>query len=247
MRVNPMTRPDCFQMPFLGGSRGAVLLSLLAGIWFGLVSPGYASEAAGEIVRLSGDVAVVSADGAAKPAAVKMPVAVGDTVTSQASSQALIRLKDKSTLLVRPSSAVQIKAFVYSGGEADRLEAGLVSGALRAVSGQIAKSKPNAVKYSVGTATIGIRGTDFELAVIPDGQKDRAGLYNYVYDGQTEMALASGEKADIDKELTGFAPANLKDGEARLQVLRDRPAFLQSTGFDTLMQQLTQPRIPMIR
>jgi hypothetical protein len=32
-----------------------------------------------------------------------------------------------------------------------------------------------------------------------------------------------------------------------LQLLRDRPAFLTSGGFDALLQQLTAPRIPMIR
>ena len=46
---------------------------------------------------------------------------------------------------------------------------------------------------------------------------------------------------------TGFTPAVLQPGEPRLQLLRDRPAFLQIGGFDALMQQLTAPRIPMIR
>ena len=59
------------------------------------------------------------------------------------------------------------------------------------------------------------------------------------------MVLDSGENTLIDKGLTGFIPATLLPGEKRLQILRDRPAFLQSGGFDALINQLTTPRIPM--
>ena len=61
------------------------------------------------------------------------------------------------------------------------------------------------------------------------------------------MALNTGEKANVEKELTGFTPAKLLPGEPRLQILRDRPAFLQIGGFDALINQLTAPRIPMMR
>jgi hypothetical protein len=47
------------------------------------------------------------------------------------------------------------------------------------------------------------------LAIIAEGQKDRAGIYNYVYDGETVMSLVTGESAPVEKELTGFAPATL--------------------------------------
>jgi hypothetical protein len=59
------------------------------------------------------------------------------------------------------------------------------------------------------------------------------------------MVLDSGENTLIDKGLTGFIPATLLPGDNRLQILRDRPAFLQSGGFDALINQLTTPRIPM--
>jgi hypothetical protein len=95
-------------------------------------------------------------------------------------------------------------------------------------------------------------GTDVErdaasAGFSPADAKDRAGIYNYVYDGETVMALNTGEKANVEKELTGFTPAKLLPGEPRLQILRDRPAFLQIGGFDALINQLTAPRIPMMR
>ena len=61
------------------------------------------------------------------------------------------------------------------------------------------------------------------------------------------MTLSSGETANVERELTGFTPTNPTPGEPLLQILRDRPAFLQIGIFDALLQQLTAPRIPAIR
>ena len=157
----------------------------------------------------------------------------------------MVRMKDNSSLLVRAESKIKIDAFQFENKPTDNAKTSVVAGTLRAVSGQIGKGQPDNVKYEAGTATIGIRGTDIELAIIPEGRKDRAGVYNYVHDGSVQMALNTGEAALVEKESTGFTPTTLLPGEKRLQILRDRPAFLQSGGFDALINQLTAPRIPM--
>lgn len=150
-------------------------------------------------------------------------------------------------MIVRSDSKVKISQFRFEKKSTDAVNTSLMSGTLRAVSGQIAKASPQNVKYDAGAATIGIRGTDIEVAIVPEGAKDRAGIYNYVHSGETDMTLDTGETVVVGKELSGFTPAVLQPGESRLQVLRDRPAFLTSGGFDALLQQLTAPRIPMIR
>jgi hypothetical protein len=159
----------------------------------------------------------------------------------------MVRLQDKSSLLVRENSEVVIEAFKFEKKSDDVVSTSVVSGAVRAVSGQIASGNPANAKYAVGTATVGIRGTDIELAIIGEGRRDRAGIYNYVYSGETQMSLASGESIVVEKETSGFTPSNPQPGEPRLQILRDRPAFLQTTSFDALIQQLSTPRIPSIR
>jgi hypothetical protein len=220
----------------------------LSGLLFILpFSVGVAGELAGEVVRAKGAVTAQRADGAKESLEKRSKVYVGDTIKTGGDGQALIQLKDQSRLIVRKDSEVKIAAFEYEKKDTDKVETSLISGALRAVSGKIAKANPASSKYSAGTATIGIRGTDIEVAFVGDGQKDRAGIYNYVYDGATHMKLASGEEADIAKEKSGFIPKDLKPGEARLQVLDTRPAFIQGTGFDTLIQQLTNPRLPSFR
>lgn len=205
------------------------------------------AQEAGNLARVSGRATVTSADNASREAKANEAVNTGDIITTTAGAEVLVRFKDNSTMIVRSDSKVKISQFRFEKKGTDTVNTNLMSGTLRAVSGQIAKANPQNVKYDAGAATIGIRGTDIELAIVPDGAKDRAGIYNYVHSGETEMSLDTGETVVVGKELSGFTPAVLQPGESRLQLLRDRPAFLTSGGFDALLQQLTAPRIPMIR
>ncbi|NBS39964.1 MAG: hypothetical protein EBS73_11970 [Betaproteobacteria bacterium] len=194
--------------------------SLMASPFLFLHRRADANVVAGSIARVSGVASIRTKDGKSREAKQKDPVHVAETIVTDADGQVLIRMNDKSSLLVRPKSTVVIEDFQFDNKADDRSSTSVAAGAIRAVSGQI---------------------------VIGEGQQDRSGIYNYVYAGSTEMRLDTGETAFVEKELTGFTPAVLQPGEARLQVLRDRPAFLQGSGFDALMQQLTNPRIPMIR
>jgi len=205
------------------------------------------AQEVGKVVRASGDPTAISASNQTRKLSRDDGVSVGDTLICGEGCQVMVRMKDNSTTLVRAKSKIKIDEFKFDKQPTDAAKTTLLAGTMRAVSGQIGKGQPENVKYEAGAATIGIRGTDIEVAIIPDGEKDRAGIYNYVYDGETLMALNTGESSPVEKELTGFAPAVLLPGEKRLQILRDRPAFLQSGGFDALMNQLTAPRIPVMR
>jgi hypothetical protein len=205
------------------------------------------AQEAGSIARVSGSAEIKGKDGKTREAKAKDSVNVADRIVTKAGGQVMVRLQDKSSLLVRENSEVVIEAFKFEKKSDDVVSTSVVSGAVRAVSGQIASGNPANAKYAVGTATVGIRGTDIELAIIGEGRRDRAGIYNYVYSGETQMSLASGESVVVEKETSGFTPSNPQPGEPRIQILRDRPAFLQTTSFDALIQQLSTPRIPTIR
>jgi len=228
---------------------GLMKLRLLMATFFAMLifsEISYAQEI-GKVTRASGDPTAISASNQTRKLSKDDAISVGDTIVCGDDCQVMVRMKDNSTTLVRAKSKIKINEFKFDNQPSDAAKTTLLAGTMRAVSGQIGKGQPDNVKYEAGTATIGIRGTDIELAIIPEGQKDRAGIYNYVYDGETLMALNTGESSPVEKELTGFAPATLLPGEKRLQILRDRPAFLQSGGFDALMNQLTAPRIPVMR
>ena len=216
-------------------------------LFFALHSVKSFAQEVGSIARVAGAAEIKGKDGKVREAKSKESVFVSDTIVTKAGGQVMVRLQDKASLLVRENSQVVVQAFKFEKKPDDVVSTSVVSGAVRAVSGQIAKANPSSVKYSVGTATVGIRGTDIELAIIGDGKQDRAGIYNYVHSGETQMALATGESVIVEKETSGFTPSNPKPGEPLLVILRDRPAFLQTTSFDALIQQLSTPRIPVIR
>jgi hypothetical protein len=226
-------------------------LQRILGCFFGLVlalcHASVLAQEAGTIARLSGKASITAADNTTRDAKANEGVNTGDVITTAAGAELLVRFKDNSTMIVRSDSKVKISQFRFEKKPTDTVNTSLVSGTLRAVSGQIAKAQPANVKYDAGAATIGIRGTDIEVSIVPEGAKDRAGIYNFVHSGETQMSLDTGEQTIVGKDLSGFAPKDLQPGEQRLQLLRDRPAFLTSGGFDALLQQLTAPRIPMIR
>lgn len=228
--------------------RHRILRVWLAGVLALAAGSALAQEQeAGAIARLSGKASITSADNASREAAVNDKVNTGDVILTTEGSEVLVRFKDNSSLIVRSASRVKVSSFRFEKKPTDSVSTSLLAGTLRAVTGQIGKAQPSSVKFDAGAATIGIRGTDIELSIVVEGAQDRAGIYNFVHSGETLMSLDTGEELEVAKDLTGFSPAVLQPGEPRLQLLRDRPAFLQIGGFDALMQQLTAPRIPMIR
>lgn len=218
--------------------------------WFGLllfsalVASGPAGAQtgveAGSIERVSGNV-IVTAGGATRVARQGERLNVGEILATEAGAEALVRFRDESTLALRPLSQVTVADLRYQEKDDDLFAINLLKGALRSVSGLLAKRRPTGVLFRTPTATVGIRGTDFEIAIVPEGERDRAGVYNYVHDGRTNIALAGGQNLDVDPELTGFAPDNPQPGEAVLQLLRERPAFLRGGGFDAMLQQIRTP------
>jgi hypothetical protein len=195
---------------------------------------------AGTIERLSGAVAVISA-GVSRVARPGERLLVGEVLSTAAGAEALVRFRDESTLALRPNTQVAVNAFRHQEKDDDSFAANLLKGVVRSVSGLIGKSRPRGVVFRTPTATVGIRGTDFELAIVEAGERDRAGVYNYVHDGQTNIQIAAGDNLDVGVEQTGFAPQDPQPGEAVLQLLRERPAFLRGGGFDAMMIQTRPP------
>lgn len=87
----------------------------------------------------------------------------GDRLTTSEGGSALVRLADGTRMTVRPNSELVISQFRFRENATDNnLLLQMVRGGFRAVTGLIAKSSPHAAKVQTSTATIGIRGTDFD-------------------------------------------------------------------------------------
>ncbi len=203
----------------------------------------------GAIQQVSGNVTITSPDNVTRKAAAREKVLVGDTITTDAKSETLIKLADDSTIALRPNTQFQLTEYKYEKANTDSTAVKLLRGTARMITGLIARRVPANYRVSTPTATIGVRGTDFDVAVLPDDTADaRAGVYDYVRDGATNIQLTqSGQTLDVKKNQTAFAPDKLKPGEEPLQILRETPIFLQQGGgLDAIIQSITI-QIPMFR
>lgn len=87
----------------------------------------------------------------------------GDRLTTSAGASAIIKLQDGTRMTVRPNSELVLQQYQFKENASDNgMLMQLVRGGFRAVTGLISKNSPNAARVQTSTATIGIRGTDFD-------------------------------------------------------------------------------------
>ncbi|MDR6886612.1 FecR family protein [Variovorax sp. 3319] len=116
-----------------------------------------------------GSVQLLSAAGAPRDAKPGDALSAVDRIVTGPDSSAAVVLRDDTTLVVGPSSRLDLKEFHFN---ATTHEGGvlvsLLRGSMRMITGLIGKTNPDAIRVETQTATIGIRGTDF--IVQTDGQ-----------------------------------------------------------------------------
>ena len=123
--------------------------------------PPAADPRAGTVKEVRGDVKLLSATGsrAANPGDAVAPI---DRIETGAASGASVVLRDGTSMVVGPSSRLDVKQFHYDSTTQDGgLLVSLLRGSLRMITGLIGKTHPDAVRVETQTAVIGIRGTDF--------------------------------------------------------------------------------------
>ncbi|HEY8358442.1 MAG TPA: FecR family protein [Ramlibacter sp.] len=90
----------------------------------------------------------------------------GDRLTTSEGASAIIKLQDGTRMTVRPNSELVLQQYQFRENAPDNtMLMQLVRGGFRALTGVISKNSPNAARVQTSTATIGIRGTDFDARV----------------------------------------------------------------------------------
>jgi len=169
------------------------------------------SVPAGRLQSLHGEVFVVDEAGRRRPLTVGMALHVGERIEAGAAAWAGIVFADGTKLVLRAGSIVQIRDYAYQPAEPVRnsFVVGVLKGALRVATGLIAKRTPEKVKFDMVTATIGIRGTDFDAWCVQGGDPTRpaecgeAALATVregriaLGNAQGELELASGDTGSV--------------------------------------------------
>lgn len=90
----------------------------------------------------------------------------GDRITTAEEAVAIVKFNDGTRLTLRPNSEMIVQTYRYdSKAKEENMVLQLLRGGFRAITGLISKNSPNAAKVQTVTATVGIRGTDFDARV----------------------------------------------------------------------------------
>jgi hypothetical protein len=138
------------------------LASLAAACLLVAIAPAWA-QSAGE-VEFSRGVGFAQTPGEAPRTLGKgLPLREGDRLTTSEGASAIIRLADGTRMTLRPNSELVLQTYHFRENAPDNtMLMQLVRGGFRAITGLISKGSPEAARVQTSTATIGIRGTDFD-------------------------------------------------------------------------------------
>ena len=200
---------------------------LLATLFVCTLAASAAFAQAGKVVFAIGDVTAVR--GAARvPLAAGSPIEAGDTIVTAAQSHAQLRFSDDALVALKPDSEFRIERYNFAGGQ-DGMEIAvfrLVKGGFRTLTGQIGKLSGDRYQLLTTQATIGIRGTHYQVQICAPEQclngntAARSGMYGAVYDGRIAVANAFGA-GEFGLDELFYVP----DGEAPIRWLAP-PLFL---------------------
>ncbi|MEK7811392.1 MAG: FecR domain-containing protein [Pseudomonadota bacterium] len=183
-----------------------------------------AAELFGTVDDVDGSAVLSSVTGVTTALSVGTRIYVGQSITTANDGEVHIVTTDSALLALRPNSNFRVERYQAKGEETDEITFSLLKGALRSISGWIAKRNPAAYKLHTPTATIGVRGTDHETYILETSEgDDQPGTYDTVYEGMTVMRSERGD-TEVRPGESAYAA---RDAEHAPVLLARRPAFME--------------------
>ncbi|HEY8242042.1 MAG: FecR domain-containing protein [Vicinamibacteria bacterium] len=156
---------------------------------------------AGRVVMAVGDVAIVRGADRVRVSA-GANVGVGDAIVTGNDGHTQVRFADDALVAIKPGSEFRIEAYTFNGRAdgSERAVFRLVRGGFRTLTGQIGQVNRDTYQVLTTQATIGIRGTHYQLEVCganvcresPNDPPAAPGLYGGVYDGGIAASTPQG-------------------------------------------------------
>ena len=146
----------------------------------------------------------------------------GDTLVTGADGALQVRFVDGALLIVRDNSRLRVDDYRADGGSLHSVMS-LIAGGMRTLTGRIGKTRRDAYVLNTPTATIGVRGTDYELRLC---QGDcPAGIADGLYLGVTEGEIVARNEAG-EFNLRAHEYGLIRNQRAALEKLKDPPEAL---------------------
>lgn len=144
--------------------KSAVLATLVSTLLVATAS----AEQAGTATEVNATARALNAAGTqARFLETRGAVFTGDFITTNRTGQAQIRFADDTRMVIGPDAQLTIDSFVFQGpASAQQITIGAVRGAFRFITGRSSK-EAYTIRFPAGT--IGVRGTELDIVVEPDG------------------------------------------------------------------------------
>ncbi|MGK0443982.1 MAG: hypothetical protein ACJA1U_000911 [Bermanella sp.] len=177
-------------------------LGLITGLLALLIQPSWGAALAGHVILTKGNVTALAEDGTDRPLKRRSQIFNGDTIKTGPSGSVQVRFVDKALMTIKANSEMNIERYLLAqqGNEAEKEQVlmSLVKGGFRTITGTIGKGDKDAYKVNTPAASIGIRGTNYEVQQENDG-----GFVMGVYSGGIQVeneagTIELGEGADFN-------------------------------------------------
>ena len=196
------------------------------------VSPAGTANPAGKVELAEGEVAVYDKTKQSRRVKPGDTVLEGESIVTGTDGELHLSMEDGGFIAVRPNTKMRIVAYQARGEADDKGVFSLLQGAFRSVTGWIGKYNPRSYQVRTPTATIGVRGTDHEPLVIPQGSREgEPGTYDKVNIGGSFIQTPHG-RVDVAPDRAAFAPLR---GKAPPRVLTQVPGFYRPTRNEHLL------------
>jgi hypothetical protein len=161
------------------------------------------------------------------------PVYLGDTLVTTDKAFVVVVFRDDTRLTLRPSSEVVLKDY-FLGQEGNagkgRYVTELLKGGLRSLTGNIGKQNPDGFKVVTSSATMGIRGTGFDvLYKNPTWVNVWSGAVDFEYKDGSILVGRCGQSESGTPTIAPAGACNIAkyDGSKAPEYLKDLPEFMR--------------------
>ncbi|GGP24330.1 FecR domain-containing protein [Silvimonas amylolytica] len=167
-----------------------------------------ALAASGQVAAMGGLVTAAHPDGKTNVLHKGDDINKGDVIATGANSWVVLKMEDGASLTLRPNGKLRIIDYVYDpdNPQNGRSWLSLLQGAMRSVTGAIGKLNHDSYQLTTPTATIGIRGTDYDVDVLPPGNDQglAPGTYHTVHTGGTTIRGKDGSAVNVSPKQDVF-------------------------------------------
>ena len=152
----------------------------------GAIAAEIAANVAGRIIMARGDVQAITESGEIRKLKRRDSIFSHEVITTGNASRVQIRFIDNALLALKENSELNIKAYVYNevNEKDNQVLMELVAGGFRTLTGKIGKGNKEAYKVETPVASIGIRGTLYDVQI----------SFNKIYAGVWKGGIALNTK-----------------------------------------------------